>query len=118
MTGHVRVLLYASSPKAEPDAVHDIYHQVSQRLAGTPGLLKSELLQDVSDACDFVIMSEWSSLTAFRTWDDGPDHTSATAPLRPYHNHHGGYGRAFGIYQVTAEYRALAPAEDDEPCGT
>ena len=49
-------------------------------------------------------MSEWSSLEAFRTWDSGPSHTSATAPLRPYHSPDRGYGRAFGIYQVAAEY--------------
>jgi len=117
MAGHVRVLLYASAPAGEPDAVHNVYHQISQRLAGTPGLLKSELLQDISHAGDFVIMSEWSSLDAFRSWDGGPDHTSATAPLRPYHNHDRGYGRAFGVYQVTAEYRAPA-AQGDEPCDT
>ncbi len=104
MVGRVRVLLYAAAPEGRPGTIRTVYDQISQRLAGTPGLLRNELLQDIDSCGDFVIMSEWSSLEAFRTWDSGPGHTSATAPLRPYHSPDRGYGRAFGIYQVAAEY--------------
>jgi heme oxygenase (mycobilin-producing) len=108
MVGHVRVLLYASAPTEAPAAVWDVYHQISQRLVGTPGLLNSELMQAAAGSDDFIVMSEWSSMDAFRLWEEGPDHTTTTAPLRPYHDRHRGYGSAFGIYTVTAEYRGPA----------
>jgi heme oxygenase (mycobilin-producing) len=103
--GRVRVLLYASDPDEKPAAITALYHQISQRLAGTPGLLSSELLQEADRPDDFVVMSEWTSMMAFQQWEDGANHTSVTAPLRPYHDSRRGYGSAFGIYTVTAEYR-------------
>jgi heme-degrading monooxygenase HmoA len=102
MVENIRVLLYASSPTEKPAAVSDVYHQISQRLVGTPGLLNSELLQKIGRPSEFIIMSEWSSIDAFRAWEDGPSHRQATAPLRPYHN--GSYGAVFGIYKVAVEY--------------
>jgi heme-degrading monooxygenase HmoA len=87
-----------------PTALSDVYHQISQRLVGTPGLLRSELLQEVSGSGEFIVMSEWSGLDAFRAWESGPFHTSATAPMRPYHDNNRGYRQAFGIYEVVADY--------------
>jgi heme oxygenase (mycobilin-producing) len=104
MIAHVRVLLFARAPAGAPNAVLEVYHQISQRLVGTPGLLNSELLQDVGDSHDFVVMSEWSGIEAFQRWERGPGH-GTTASLRPYHHCENGSGRAFGIFTVTAEYR-------------
>jgi heme-degrading monooxygenase HmoA len=110
MKGHVRIMLYVAEPTALPGAVASLYHQISQQLVGTPGLLGSELLQGVRQQGDFIVMSEWSDLTAFREWEQGGGHTGTTAPLRPYHqanNGHpvnNGYGQVFGIYQVVSEY--------------
>ncbi len=106
MVSHIRVLLYAATPAGTPTAVPDAYHQISQRLSGTPGLLNSELLQEVTGSGEFIIMSEWSSMGAFHVWEDGSDHRHATAPLRPYHS--SVQGAAFGIYRVAAEYRETA----------
>ena len=42
--GRVHVLLFAAAPDG-PAAVHQAYHAVSRRLAGTPGLLHNTLLK-------------------------------------------------------------------------
>ena len=105
MISHIRVLLYAATPAGTPTAVPVAYHQISQRLAGTPGLLNSELLEEVTGSGEYIIMSEWSSMDAFRVWENGPEHRHTTAPLRPYHSR--GPEAAFGIYKVAAEYREV-----------
>jgi heme-degrading monooxygenase HmoA len=106
MLSHIRVLLYAATPAGTPMAVPAPYHQINQRLAGTPGLLNSELLEDVTGSGEYIIMSEWSSIDAFQAWENGPDHKHSTAPLRPYHS--GYQGTAFGIYSVAAEHSGSA----------
>lgn len=106
MLSHIRVLLYAATPAGTPTAVPDAYHQINQRLAGTPGLLNSELLEEVAGSGEYIIMSEWSSLDAFQTWEQGPDHRHTTAPLRPYHS--SGRGAAFGIYRIAVKHRESA----------
>jgi heme oxygenase (mycobilin-producing) len=101
-TGRVQVLLFAAAPDT-PVAVHEAYHHISRQLAGTPGLLHNTLLEKADTSGSFVVVSEWESLEAFRSWEEGPEHRGVTAPLRPYHDR--GMGVAFGVYQVAAEYR-------------
>ena len=96
------VLLFAAAPDRS-DAVEEAYHRISRSLLGTPGLLRNTLLEHVGEPGRFVVFSEWATLDAFQTWEQGPDHRRLTAPLRPYHD-------GFGIYHVTAEYRC------EEPC--
>lgn len=98
----VRVLIYAQAPVDEPAAVEVAYHQISRDLAGTPGLLGNELLRAADDGAAFVVMSEWQSLDAFRSWEAGTAHRDATAPLRRYQRPAG--PRPFGIYEVAATY--------------
>lgn len=100
--GRVRVLVYAAAPNGEPDAVEDAYHQVSRDLAGTPGLLGNELLRSTRDTHRFVVMSEWASMAAFRSWEEGNTHRGTTAPLRPLQDHD--RNEPFGIYLVAAAY--------------
>ena len=90
------VLLFATAPD-RPEAVTGAYHEISRALAGTPGLLRNALLQDAGEPGRFVVLSEWSSLTEFRAWEEGTAHRRITAPLREYHT-------GFGIYHVAAEY--------------
>jgi heme oxygenase (mycobilin-producing) len=99
--GRVHVLLFAAAPD-EPGAVPAAYHDISRKLAGTPGLLGNTLLESVEARGSFVVVSEWESLHAFRTWEQGGDHRLITAPLRPYH--HRQPGAAFGVYRVAAAY--------------
>ncbi|MEV5708031.1 antibiotic biosynthesis monooxygenase [Actinoallomurus sp. NPDC052274] len=101
-TGRVCVLVYASAPGQDPDAVEAAYHRVSRALQGTPGLLGNVLLRSVHEPGAFVVMSEWQDMAAFRTWEEGAEHRGTTAPLRPLQDR--GSGRSFGVYQVTAAY--------------
>lgn len=98
----VCVLLFAVAPPTGPAAVVDAYHRVSQQLAGTPGLLRNALLELVDPPGRMVVLSEWSSMAAFRAWEEGTAHRQTTAPLRPYQDP--GLSPAFGIYRVAAEY--------------
>jgi heme oxygenase (mycobilin-producing) len=101
--GRVRVLLFAAAPE-DPGAVQAAYHEISRTLAGTAGLLGNTLLEKVDARGSFVVVSEWESLDAFRTWEEGADHRLVTAPLRPYHDRRP--DTAFGVYRVAAEYPA------------
>jgi heme-degrading monooxygenase HmoA len=98
----VRVLVYAADPEAEPEAVGAAYRTISEELAGTPGLVGNELMRSVSDPASYVVMSEWESMAAFRTWEEGPSHRGTTAPLRPYQDRRA--GGPFGLYEVVASY--------------
>jgi heme oxygenase (mycobilin-producing) len=98
----VSVLLFATAPD-RPGAVADAYHEISRSLAGTAGLLRNALLELVDAPGQFVVMSEWANLHAFRTWEEGADHRRQTAPLRPYHDR--SRGSQFGVYRVAAQYR-------------
>ena len=100
--GRVRVMVFASAPDADPEAVAEAYHQISADLAGTPGLLGNELMRSVHQPNGYVVMSEWESLDAFREWEDGPNHRDTTAPLRSYQD--GRPAGPFGIYEVAASY--------------
>lgn len=101
MTG-VCVLLFARAP-AGAGTVEKAYHAISQELRDTPGLLGNTLLELVDEPGRFVVISEWTSIEAFRVWEQGPDHRSKTAPLRPYQDRTA--ADWFGVYRVAAEYR-------------
>lgn len=98
----LRVLLHAIAPGDDPGAIERAYHDISTALAGTPGLLGNELLSSTLEPGRFIVMSEWESAEAFRTWEEGAGHRGTTAPLRPYQDR--SRGTPFGIYEVTATY--------------
>lgn len=106
MVGRVRVLVYAAAPDAGETAVTRAYHAISRDLDGTPGLLGNELLRSLHDPNGFVVMSEWESIEAFRSWETGAAHRDTTAPLRPYQDTRA--GASFGVYEVAAAYRAAS----------
>jgi heme-degrading monooxygenase HmoA len=100
VTGEVRVLLFHTA--SDPALIDAAYHEVSRRLAGTPGLRGNELMCSVLDPTEFVVISTWTDLPAFQKWERGEEHRDDTAPLRPYRQ--SGSGRPFGVYEVTAAY--------------
>lgn len=102
MTDRVRIMVYVVAPGGDAGPVEAAYHEISQRLNGTPGLVGNELLRSVGTEEEFVVMSEWESLAAFRSWEAGNAHRDVTAPLRPYQDR--SRGASFGIYQVASEY--------------
>jgi heme-degrading monooxygenase HmoA len=101
-SARVRVMIFASAPDADPEAVAEAYHRISAELAGTPGLLGNELMRSVFQPNGYVVMSEWESLDAFREWENGPNHRDTTSPLRAYQD--GRPAGPFGIYEVAASY--------------
>ncbi|MFG1706578.1 antibiotic biosynthesis monooxygenase family protein [Nonomuraea sp. M3C6] len=113
MSDRVRVLVFVTAVGAGAQAVEDAYHQISRRLAGTPGLLGNELLRSLHDSDGFLVLSEWRDLDAFRAWEEGESHRSTTAPLRPLQDR--SRGASFGIYTVHAAYsgRTVAYAEGE-----
>lgn len=102
MKGHVRVFVYLKVPARQAAEVEAIYHAVSTRLRGTPGLVRNELLRSAHTPDTWAIMSEWSDISAFRTWENGSRHQHVTSPLRPYHN--ASLSSVFAVYGVAAEY--------------
>jgi heme-degrading monooxygenase HmoA len=101
-TTRARVLLYCRADGADEPRVVQAYHEISRNLAGTPGMLRNELLRDVLDPASFVVLSEWESLAAFRSWEEGSAHRGTTSALRPYQDH--SRGRPFALYGVHAAY--------------
>jgi heme-degrading monooxygenase HmoA len=102
MTGRVRVLVWHRATPETGLYVVDAYHGISNALAGTPGLLRNELLRAPTDAASLVVASEWESMAAFQAWEQGPDHRDTTAPLRPYRDRE--RARPFDILEVVAAY--------------
>jgi heme-degrading monooxygenase HmoA len=102
MDATVLVLLYVADPEGTHGSVEAAYHAVSRALRGTPGLAGNVLLRSVDDPRAFVIVSRWTDINAFRTWEKDAAHRATTAPLRPLQIPAG--GTTFGIYQVTASY--------------
>jgi heme-degrading monooxygenase HmoA len=102
--GRVHVLVYASAPGDDAEAVEAAYHAISSALDGTPGLLGNVLMRSLADPSSFVVMSEWRDLEAFRAWEETASHRDVTAPLRPLQRAQGSGGQTFGIYEVTAAY--------------
>ncbi|MFE0155620.1 antibiotic biosynthesis monooxygenase family protein [Nonomuraea sp. NPDC059007] len=104
MSGRVRVMVHVRLPDDDPDAVSRVYHRISGELAGTEGLLSNELLRSTQDPRRCAVLSEWESLHAFRSWEQGAQHRDTTAPLRPYQDD--AHGPSFAIYAVEAAYRS------------
>ncbi|MBV9163990.1 MAG: antibiotic biosynthesis monooxygenase [Pseudonocardiales bacterium] len=112
MASHVRVLVFARAPAADPDAVERAYHEISRMLQGTAGLLGNELLRSAGSPDEFAVMSKWEDMAAFRAWEQGQDHRTTTSPLRPYQDGNG--GRSFDVYEVVARYLASKPSRGEE----
>jgi heme-degrading monooxygenase HmoA len=100
MKGQVRVLVYHDTEDQE--GIQDAYHQASAELIGVPGLVGNELLRSPLQPTKFVVASYWTSLESFQTWEQGPDHKAATAPLRPFQDK--SLPVPYGIYEVDAAY--------------
>jgi len=96
----VRVLIYHATSDAA--GVREAYRRVSSEMAAVPGLLGNELLHGVHDPERFIVLSRWSSLEGFTTWEQGQEHKGSTEPLRRYRDTT--MSMPFGVYEVTAEY--------------
>lgn len=101
--GRARVLLYCQANNAEAEArVESAYHSISAALRDTDGLLSNELLHDLIDPSRFIVLSEWSSLEAFKRWETETSHREVTTPLRPFQDLTRGV--PFALCEVTSTY--------------
>ncbi|WP_199565143.1 antibiotic biosynthesis monooxygenase family protein [Spongiactinospora rosea] len=86
MTGRIRVLLWYRVPPEAEATLTSGYHAIAEAIAGTPGLLSTELWSYPGDPGAFAVTSEWASREEFERWERSPGHRPATAPLRPYYD--------------------------------
>jgi heme-degrading monooxygenase HmoA len=88
----VRVLVFAEIKDGDREAFEQAFAGVAQRMKGTPGHVRDELLRDVRDPRSYVVAGEWSSREEFQTWFDDPSHPDTTTPMRPYWEDTARYG--------------------------
>ncbi|MGX2993078.1 antibiotic biosynthesis monooxygenase family protein [Streptomyces sp. JNUCC 64] len=96
----VEVVLYHLSPSSED--VLAAYHETSRRMAGTPGLLGNQLMNELGRPESYVVVSHWDTWESFEEWESGPEHKGQTAPLREFRDTE--RARPFEIYEVLASY--------------
>lgn len=99
----LRIAVFYRAPDDDPSAVERTYHEISEKMKGTEGLLNNELLHDVMDPSSWVVLSEWVDLAAFQSWDASGDHRT-TSPLDPYQDLDPAQRKSFGLFDVVASY--------------
>ncbi|WP_052090778.1 FAD-dependent oxidoreductase [Modestobacter caceresii] len=77
---HVRVDISTRVAPGEEEAFERAYAVVTDRLRGTPGLIREELLREPGSDI-FHIFAEWESDQDFRNWVDDPSHADQSGPL-------------------------------------
>ncbi|MEY9862715.1 heme-degrading monooxygenase HmoA [Catenulispora sp. GAS73] len=97
MTTTIRVMVHAKVPDRDFTAFETEYKKVTDRVKGTPGHIRDELLRATDASDSIILLSEWESREKFLAWEDAPIHRQTTGGLRPYWS--GGIARI--IYEVT-----------------
>ncbi|WP_249523033.1 FAD-dependent oxidoreductase [Modestobacter marinus] len=77
---HVRVDISTRVAPGEEEAFERAYAVVTDRLRGTPGLIREELLREPGSDL-YHIFAEWESDEDFRNWVDDPSHADQSGPL-------------------------------------
>ncbi|MFR9776125.1 antibiotic biosynthesis monooxygenase family protein [Micromonospora sp. MS34] len=80
----VRVMVSARIDDKNREAFEAAYRAVAAVVSGTPGHIRDELLRDVEEPGRYILLAEWESEKAFRTWEDAPSHREMAAPMFPY----------------------------------
>ncbi|ONH31868.1 antibiotic biosynthesis monooxygenase [Pseudofrankia asymbiotica] len=104
----VRVMIWAVAPEGRPGAVEETYHQISEALVGTPGLLGNHLMRSIHDPSRFVVVSEWTNMSDFVAWEQDARHKPTTSPLRSFHDPE----RRPVIYEEVAAYGEAGPLHE------
>lgn len=76
----VRVDISTTVKPGEEADFERAYLKVAERLRGTPGHVREELLKE-PDSPTYHIFAEWDTATDFRNWVDDPSHQDQTGPL-------------------------------------
>ncbi len=79
----IRVVVKVTVPQGKEEAYERAYRKVAERMRGTPGHTREELLREAGTTT-YHLFAEWESEAAFNAWADDPAHMEQTAPLLPY----------------------------------
>ena len=77
---HIRVDIQTTVGPGEEELFERAYAKTVERLRGTPGLIREELLKE-PDAPVYHIFAEWESERDFNNWVDDPSHADQSAAL-------------------------------------
>ncbi|NYJ05578.1 FAD-dependent oxidoreductase [Petropleomorpha daqingensis] len=77
---HVRIDIATRVGEGEGEAFERAYAVVTDRLRGTPGLIREELLHEAGTDL-YHIFAEWETEQDFRNWVDDPSHADQTGPI-------------------------------------
>jgi len=76
----IRIDLTTSISAGEEEAFEHAYQIVASRLAGTPGLVREELLKEQGSLV-YHIFAEWETEQDFINWVEDPSHADQSGPL-------------------------------------
>jgi 2-polyprenyl-6-methoxyphenol hydroxylase-like FAD-dependent oxidoreductase/heme-degrading monooxygenase HmoA len=79
----IRVVVKVTVPDGKEESYERAYRKVAERMRGTPGHTREELLREVGTK-NYHLFAEWENEAAFNAWADDPAHMEQTAPLLPY----------------------------------
>jgi heme-degrading monooxygenase HmoA len=100
MQRRIRVVIYLREPEGQDGVIEETYRKITWVQGTTPGLLRTELLRDLDEPDRYLLLTQWSQESAFRDWQNGPDHKDNPSPLRPYQDP--SRGRHWAVYDVTS----------------
>jgi heme-degrading monooxygenase HmoA len=79
----VCVVVRVTVPEGEEAAYERAYLKTAERMRGTPGHVREELLREPGTST-YHLFAEWEDEESFHAWVDDPAHLTQTAPLLPY----------------------------------
>ncbi|MCG5218860.1 antibiotic biosynthesis monooxygenase family protein [Streptosporangium sp. KLBMP 9127] len=79
----VRVILWYRVPDEDVRQLTTTYSEIGEQLAGTPGMVSSELLGSQDEPGVIMVTSRWRSQDDLQAWVRSSSHRK-TSPLRPY----------------------------------
>lgn len=79
----IRVVVTITVAEGQEAAYERAYAKVAERMRGTPGHVREELLREPGTST-YNLFAEWESEEAFNAWADDPAHLDQTAPILPY----------------------------------
>ncbi|MEH1125639.1 FAD-dependent oxidoreductase [Micromonospora sp. CPCC 206061] len=79
----IRVVVTVNVPEGQEQAYERAYLKVAERMRGTPGHVREELLREPGTGT-YHLFAEWEDEASFNAWADDQSHMDQTAPLLPY----------------------------------
>ncbi len=99
-TTAIRVILWYRTPERDVAGLAETYRQIGEHLAGTPGMVSSELLVSRDEPGVLMVTSRWRTEEDLQRWVHSDTHRHTT-PLRPYLDT--GRARPWETFSVVSE---------------